>query len=233
VAKGLSKILRSPNVVVKIVDRSGRAQTRLEGAVRTPMRFSLLRAVHLRELLVIAGGLTDAASGDISVLRQPRLGCDREGSKDGKDNGLRTINIKISELLSGKTGSDPTILSGDIIRVERALPIYVIGAVAKPGPLFVRSGMNLSQAIAAAGGLAKNAAGQQVKLFRREGRETRIIEADLARIKVDASKDPVLAPFDIIEVATRGGSPRKYPPVIAMPEAGDQGKVEPRLRIID
>lgn len=233
VTKGLSRLLRDPVVVVRIIDRSRRAEARLDGAVRTQMRFNLQRSARLRELIIAAGGLTDGASGDISILRQRRMSCDLDPQNAAGDNDLRTINIKISELLSGKAGSNPQILSGDIIRVERALPVYVIGAVIKPGPLYSRPGIRLSQAIAGAGGLAKDAIGRQIKVFRRDGRETRTIQADLDKIKRGESDDVVLAPFDIIDVAARGREPRKYPPVIAASETNDAAKAEYRLRIID
>ena len=233
VAKALGKILREPNVVVKIVDRSGRVPARLTGAVRNPMRFGLMRTATLRELIVVAGGLTDGASGEISILRQNALTCEGTSGKGRPDNGSRTINIKISELLSGKTGSDAQILSGDIITVERALPVYIIGAVNSPRPLYSRADITVSQAIAIAGGLAKHADGSKVTIFRREGTETTKIDADLGKIKRGESGDVILRPFDIIDVAARGGGTNKYPPVLAALEGKEQGKTEPPLRIID
>ncbi len=233
IAAALSRILREPRVVVRIIDRSGRAFARLDGAVRTPARFSLMRSVKLRELLVAAGGLAEGASGDITVLRQPRLACDTEIPRPAEDNGLRRLNIKFGEILSGKPGSDPEILSGDIITVERALPIYVVGNVNGPGPLYSRADLTLSQAVAAAGGLAASAPGQKATVFRRDGSDVRRIEADLGKIGRGEAEDIALQAFDIIDVAARGGSPRKYPPVITSAESREKARIEPRLHIID
>ena len=233
-----SKVLRDPNVTVRIVDRSNRAVARIEGAVKIPMRFRIMRSVRLREILIAAGGVTDDASGQIVILRRPELNCltqagslPSENSPSG--NGLQTINISISELLTGKESADPLIASGDLITVEKAYPIYVIGAVNNPRPVYSHSGMTLSRAISTAGGLAKGAITQKVTIFRREKSETSIVQADLEKIKKGEINDVDLKPFDIIEVTFKGRAQRKYPPVIA---AGETKVVDPQdlpMRILE
>jgi protein involved in polysaccharide export with SLBB domain len=241
IARSLSKTLRDPRVVVRIVDRSNRALVRLDGAVRTPTRFRLRRAVSLRELLVLSGGLADGASGDVTIFRPKDLSCGPaivptsafETNTPAKDNASMMINIKISDLLSGKAGADPQILSGDIITVIRALPIYVIGAVNNPRPIYSRDQMTLSRVVANAGGLAKDAEGSKVSIFRRDGLEVRSIDVDLGKIKRGETNDEVLRPFDIIEVASKGGGKRKYPPVVANDGNISRAKQELPLRVID
>lgn len=226
VARVYSKILRDPKVTVKIVDRSNRPLALLEGAVKTPTRFRIQRPVRLRELIVAAGGITDHASGDIVILRRAELNC-------LGDNGLQTMNISVSELLSGKESADPVILSGDLITVGKAFPIYVIGAVNNPKPIYSHSGMTLMRAIATAGGLAKGAAGQKVTIYRREKAETAVIQADIDKIKNSEINDVDLKPFDIIDVIFKGRAPRKYPPVLATGDTSDRNTADPPLRIID
>ena len=230
IQKAYSKILRDPRVNVRIVDRSNRAVVRLYGAVKTPSRYKLLRTARLRELLVMAGGLTDDASGDISIFRPRDASCDAAPS--GGEAVSRTIKLTVSELIAGKADADPTIMSGDVITVERAAAVYVIGAVNNPRPIYSRSEMTVSHAIATAGGLAKEADGRRVTILRREGGETRPIDIDLTEVKADAAKDAVLKPFDIIDVASRGGGKRKLPP---QPEQTGRNstKSEPPLRIVD
>jgi protein involved in polysaccharide export with SLBB domain len=123
-------------------------------------------------------------------------------------------------------------LSGDIIEVEKAPVIYVIGAVNNPRPIFSRELLSVSRAIATAGGLAKEADGKKVTIIRREGVDIKNIDVDLAKIKRGESEDAILKPFDIIDVAAKGGGKRKYPPVEAnVYGANDQS--EPPLRVID
>ena len=230
IEKAYSKILRNPKVNVRIVDRSNRAVVRLYGAVRTPSRFKLLRPANLRELLVMSGGLTDDASGDISILRPRDVGC--ENLPTGGEAVSRTLKIKVSDLIAGKSDADPTILSGDVITVEQAPAVYVIGAVNNPRPIFSRAEMTVSHAIATAGGLAKEADGRRVTILRRDGGETRSIDVDLDEVKADPAKDAVLKPFDIIDVASRGGGKRKLPPQIEQ-TGRNSTKTEPPLRIVE
>ena len=239
----LGRILREPKVVVRIVDRSNRALVRLDGAVRIATRFSLRRPTYLQELLVLAGGITDGASGDLIIFRPSNLSCrqtvikatsaESTSNLPAKDNGSITKNIRISDLLSGKPDANPQILSGDIVTVSRALPIYVIGAVNNPRPIYSRDQMTLSRVVASAGGLAKDAEGNKVSIFRRDGVDIRSIEADLGKIKRGETNDEILRPFDIIEVATKGGGKRKYPPVVAIGEKSNRGIPEFALRIVD
>ncbi len=227
ISKAYSKILRDPKVVVRIIDRSNRAVARLDGAVRTPTRFKLQREVRLRELLVLAGGLTDDTSGVISIFRPRNLNC----VASPQDNGSQMIAIKISDLLNGKPEANLPILSGDIIDVVRATPVYVIGAVNSPRPVFSTGEITVSRAVASAGGLAKDADGGKVTIFRRVGAESKVEETDLAKIKRGELVDVVLKPFDIIDVAGKGSGKRKNPPLAISTVKTE--RLELPLRVID
>lgn len=237
IVKALAKILRTPSVEVRIIDRSDRAAVRLDGAVRTPSRFRLRRKVNLSELIVLAGGITDAASGGITILRPAKLACGPtlaagdEKSLPRQDNATQTLNITISDLLYGKTDANPEVFSGDLITVTRSSPIYVIGAVNNPRPLYTPSVITLSRAIAMAGGLTKQADQRNVTIFRRSGGESSVIQADL-KIANSKSGDVILKPFDIIDVAGRGGSKRQFPPGPPNRD-NDRPNVELPLRVVD
>ncbi len=233
IEKLLGRTLRDPKVNVKILDRSNRAIARIDGAVRMPTRFQIKRRVHLRELVVMAGGLIDGASGEISIFRPVNQSCSAALQTSEKDNASSTTVIKIADLLAGKAGSDPVIFSGDVISVARALPIYVIGAVANPRPVYSRDKTTVSRLISTAGGLTKDADPSKVFIFRRSGLEVRSIDVDLNKIKKGETIDEVLQPFDIIEVAAKGGTKRKYPPVMADDQASGAIRSNPPLKIVD
>ncbi|MFN0279838.1 MAG: SLBB domain-containing protein [Pyrinomonadaceae bacterium] len=230
IANAYSKTLRDPKVTVRIIDRSNRAVAQLDGAVKIPMRFRFQRSAKLGELIVAAGGFTDDASGEIVIVRPNDLNC-TEKSPSG--NGIKTLNISVSELLSGKEAANPVILSGDLVTVQKAVPIYVIGAVNNPRPIYARSGMSVTRAIATAGGLAKGAVEQKVTIFRREGAATTIMHIDLKKIKTGEIDDVELKAFDIIEVTFKGRAQRKYPPVIAAGSYGSRNSTDLPLRIIE
>src|SRR5215203_760544 len=163
IARVYSKTLRDPKVVVKIVDRSNRPHSTLFGAVKVQQRFQIKRAIYLNELIILAGGFTDKASGEIQIFRPASLSCITTAltttDADGKercisarqDNGSQFINIRISDLLSGKKDANLQILAGDIVTVLEAQPVYVIGGVTTPRQIATRSQMTVSRAIAGAG----------------------------------------------------------------------------------
>ncbi|MGH7784088.1 MAG: polysaccharide biosynthesis/export family protein, partial [Candidatus Binatia bacterium] len=125
IASQYSKVLRDPKVVVKIVDRTNRAVAIVDGAVKTPQRFQIKRAVRLNELIILSGGITDRSSGEITIFRPESLNCLQQAGigkdkretfvKTGQSNGSKMFNIRISDLLRGKEDANPLILSGDIV----------------------------------------------------------------------------------------------------------------------
>lgn len=233
IAKELSKLLRDPKVNVRIIDRSGRAVALIEGAVRSPQRFQLRREAHLRELIVMSGGISDDAGGEIRLFRPPNLSCTGTETAPGgtKSNEPKITTINISDLLKGKPDADPLIKSGDQITVLRVVPIYVIGGVNDPKPIVSRPGLTLSRAVAMAGGLSKEADKDQVTIYRRDGTVSSVTEANLDKIAAGTADDPVLKPLDIVEIGQKGRAKRKYPPVLA--SSGETGRKELPLRIVD
>lgn len=244
VVKGYSKLLRNPQVVVKVIDRSGRAVSYLYGAVKTPQRFQIERSVRLNELLILAGGIDERASGEIQILRTNKLNCEDQEIKttelsetknitvNQREIGTKTFNINISELIKGKTDSNPLILNGDIITVAEAEPIYVIGGVANPKKINARAQMTVSRAIASAGGFARNADLKNIVIYRRSKNESQRIEVDFEKIKTDQSADLPLRKFDILEIGEKGGEKRRFSPVVKIFETQTK-PLELPLRIID
>ena len=238
IQRQFAKTLKDPVVVVRILDRSSRAVAFLSGAVRTPHRFQIKRPVYLNELLILSGGITDRASGEISIFRPANLSCtdvpkSTEGAfvKASQPGGAERLNVKISDILRGDPTANPRILSGDIVTVSEALPVYVIGGVNAPQQIAMRNQLTLSRAIAIAGGLAKEANGNIV-IFRRDGRDSKVIEASLDKIAAGQSEDPVLKPFDIIDVPQKGKPSRVRPQVID-PAAARGALANLPLRVVD
>jgi protein involved in polysaccharide export with SLBB domain len=211
IASQYSKTLKDPRVVVRVLDRSGRAATLLLGAVRNQQRFKLRREVRLHELLALSGGITDTASGEITIARPVDLNC----FKNNKDeNKISLMNYTISQVLSGDNKYDPIILSGDIITVVEASPIYVIGGVNNPRQISSREEMTVLRAISSAGGLAKEGIESAVTVYRRDGKDGKSINVDLKKIRSKQQDDLVLKPFDIVDVGQKGRGKPKFPPTV-------------------
>lgn len=224
IEEAYSKFLRNPKVVVRILDRSKRPQVFIYGAIKLQQRFLVKRPVKLNELIILSGGLTDKASGDIRIFRSPSAGCsgnlkeietpEPNGEAEqqifvnaSQDNGSSFINIKISNLLKGD--SNPLILSGDVITILEAKPIYVMGGVNFPQTISSRSEITLSRAIATAGGLTKDAEINSIRIIRREGFDTKTFKANFEKIKIGEEEDFLLKPYDVIDVPQKGKSEKK------------------------
>jgi protein involved in polysaccharide export with SLBB domain len=250
IAQSYSRFLRDPQVFVRILDSSNRPTSTLTGAIRNPQRFRIKRHVLLNELIVIAGGLTDASSGEIQIFRPQKLNCldqitktkDLTLAESGvgerfviarQDNGSQFINIIIRDLLTGNNAANPQILSGDIITVREAQPVYVIGGVESPKQISIRPNLTLTRAIASAGGLSKDADAQKITIFRRTENQSSIIEADLERIKGNQSDDIFLQAFDVVDVARRGKEVKKTPPILENFRDMQNDNSKLPLRIID
>jgi polysaccharide export outer membrane protein len=250
VAKGYSKLLRNPQVAVRILDRSNRPQAILYGAIKTPQRFQIKRPISLNELIVVSGGFTDKVNGEIQIFRQQNLNCfqgvteknaptaETENNAEkfvtaSQANGSNYINIKISDILTGKKEFNPQILDGDIITVLEAQPIYIIGGVEHPKQISSRLQITLTRAIDSAGGLAKNADSKKIMIFRHEDNETKIIETDLDKIKTKQADDISLQAFDIVEVTQNGHEKRKFPPILKVIDTTEKNTEKLPLRIID
>ncbi|MBC7901151.1 MAG: hypothetical protein H7070_13990 [Saprospiraceae bacterium] len=235
-----SKTLREPKVTVRILDRSNRAVAYLDGAVKLSQRFQIKRPVLLNELLIISGGITDQAGGEIRIFRPRNLSCISPGKernqpagKRPQDNASQTWLITIKDLLTGKREANPQILSGDIVTVLEAPPIYLIGGVNVPKKISSRSQITLSRAVASAGGVAKGGIEESVTIFRREGSESSIIRADLTKIKENKAEDPILRAFDIVEVGEKGRQNRKFPPAVDTRGHNTRDLAKLPLRIVD
>ncbi len=239
IAKHYSRLLREPRVVVRILDRSQRPAALVTGAVRNPARFQIKRAVRLNELIVMTGGLTDTLGGDIRIFRPPDLSCAGRTPEGGAvpissgSNQPVNLDITIADLLAGEPEANPYILSGDIVTVSEAAPIYVIGGVDAPRSIPSRGDLTVSRAVATAGGVAKNGIETSVTVFRRAGGQTQVIETNLRAIEGGTAEDVKLEPYDIVEVGIKGKEKREFPPVVLYDRIiGGDGRTLP-LRIVE
>ncbi|MEO6392610.1 MAG: SLBB domain-containing protein [Pyrinomonadaceae bacterium] len=239
-AAAYAKYIVNPVVTVRVVDHNGRAPAIVLGAVRTPQRFLMQRAVRINELIALSGGITDRASGDIQLYRSDLRVCRADGaggeSRLVADDGTPVHVIKIRELIGGDPNANPIVGAGDIVTVLESEPIYVTGGVRAPQSVGFHDEMTLSRALALAGGLSDDARGSEIKIYRRElaaGRSG-LIEADLGAILSGKKPDVVLRPYDIITVpqSGRGAAPRPSSELLDAISRSDQTATLP-LRIVN
>jgi protein involved in polysaccharide export with SLBB domain len=116
----------------------------------------------------------------------------------------------ISVDLNDAAALNTLVQAGDVVNLTVRPPefFYVGGEISSPGQKDFHSGMTLTQAVLASGGVTA-AAGERIKVSR-AGADGRLVSAEysLREIEGGVVPDPVLQAGDRIEVA-RAGKPRK------------------------
>jgi polysaccharide biosynthesis/export protein len=210
IAAAYAKLIKNPQVSVRIAERNSRQPATVFGAVRQPTRVEMKRKVRLNELMAVSGGFTERASGTIQILHTEPLMCPEPGEEaeaepiDGTKIPLSIV--KISELRTGKLEANPVIRPGDYILVTEAEPVYITGAVLSPGGIYLRDQLMLSRALAMVGGPRKEAKLNDVKIFRQipGSANQEVIHVDVAAIRKNEKPDFLLQPYDVIEVTEAG-----------------------------
>lgn len=212
VIKVLGKYLREPQVGLSVTARKSRPPVAVSGEVHTQQQVILTRKTRLWELITFSGGVTEDAGGMIQVFRtQPPICAEPEEvtawkaeAEANKEIGAPSRLYSISTVQQGKDESNPVIYPGDIIIVQKAKPVYIVGEIrgGSGGLLLKEGGLPLSRAIAMVGGVNREAKSKDVKIYRAkpDSLEKEIITANLDLIKTNKQKDIMLEPYDIIEV---------------------------------
>lgn len=202
----LKRYLKNPQASVRVTKRNSRPPVSIYGEVRQQQQVDLTRRAYLLELISFAGGETEKAGGMVQVFRTRSPICtDPSAERNWATTGLDVPSrmYTLASLRQGREEANPEILAGDIIVVQKAAPVYVTGEVIKPGELNIpEGGLPLTQAIAMASGITREAKTKNVKIYRRKSGspDPEVITANYDQIKKGTEKDIMLVPFDIVEV---------------------------------
>jgi polysaccharide biosynthesis/export protein len=209
VVQAWSKYLRKPQINLRVTQRNSRPPVSIYGEVRVPGPVPLTRKAHLLELISFAGGVTEKSGGVIQVFRtRPPMCGDANAATDWKSQSDSVLDVpsrlySLESLRQGRDESNPEIFAGDIILVQKAAPIYVTGEVMRPGEMSIpEGGLPLTQAVAMASGITREAKTSNVKIYRRKvgSPQPEVIAVNYSQIKKGTQKDVMLEPFDIVEV---------------------------------
>lgn len=209
VTKLVARYVRNPQVSVRVTERKSRPPATIYGEVRQQQQVVLTRKARLLELLSFAGGVTEKAGGMIQVFRtQPPLCADPAEAEEWKAETADGLDVpsrmySLSSVKQGKEESNPLIYPGDIVVVQKASPVYVIGEVMvlKEIPL-TENGLSLTEAIAQAGGFSREAKTKEIRIRRlkENSKDRELIAVNYDSIKKGQQKDVMLQPEDIVEV---------------------------------
>jgi polysaccharide export outer membrane protein len=220
IVAALEKFLNKPQVSLRVTEMRSRPPAVVFGAVRSPSRVQMQRRARLLELLATSGGVTESAGGDVQIFHTEPVMC-----PDPEDDLSRPLASNVSDdptqvpyeifsltdLKLGKEEANPVVRPGDIVIVQEAKPVYLVGAVVAPQGLHIREGnLRLMQAIAMVGGLRKEARASEVVIHRRKGPrgETERVPVNFNDIRKQKAEDIALQPYDVVEVPDGTGGIR-------------------------
>ncbi|HKP80443.1 MAG TPA: polysaccharide biosynthesis/export family protein [Pyrinomonadaceae bacterium] len=203
-----SRLIKEPQVSVRIVERNSRPPASISGAVRQNGKVPVLRKPRLNEVIAASGGFTDKAAGTIQILHTEPVLCPEAG-EDAESFAIDGTTIpfevvKIADLQKGS--SNPIIRPGDLILVTEAEPVYITGSVVAPGGILMRDQLTLSRALAMVGGTRPDANISEIRIYRQKpgSNQQETIKVDFAAIKKNKTTDVFLKPYDVIDVSESG-----------------------------
>lgn len=137
----------------------------------------------------------------------------RASAAGAGDSGSVVINLR-NLLESGDPRANVLVYPGDIVKVERAGVVYVVGEVRKPGGFELQDNQSISvvQAIALAEGLTRTSATGSTRIIHTNattGKRTEV-RINLKKILSGHAPDPLLRPRDIVFVPNATGRSAIY-----------------------
>ena len=209
----LKTYLRDPQFSFRISEKHSRPTVSVSGEIMKQMEIILTRKATLIEMLSVAGGIKDEASGQIQVTRPKTPICMAENNPDNwKSNTSDLADVpsrtySYANVLLGKADSNPTIYPGDQIIVKKALPVYVTGQVVGGQGVYLKEdGLSLAEAIGKVGGKREGANIKNIAIYRLKSgsnpasKDRELISANLNLISEGKQKDIMLQPYDIVVV---------------------------------
>lgn len=147
--------VRNPQVTV-VVEVARSQRVFVMGEVTRPGWCAVSECANVVEALARTGPLLETAGAEAVVLR-PRAG--GAGAEEA-------IRVDLDRLQGGGPSRDVALRPGDTVLVPRAGQVFVSGEVKEPGAYGVRPGTTVRQAVSLAGGFARRAARDRIRILR-------------------------------------------------------------------
>ncbi len=148
--------MHSAHVSLFIKERMNQHIT-LVGAVEAPGTFETQSRKRILEVLALAGGLSETAGDTAYVTRKDR-------ATDANQVYIVDLDALVTQ---GRVEMNMLIQGEDVIFIPESDLIQVDGAVVRPGSFKIDGEMTIDNAIASAGGIARYADEEDIKLIRK------------------------------------------------------------------
>ena len=202
--KRLATYVIDPLVMVRLNEPRSQPVSVI-GAVNKPGMQQLEGSKNLLELISLAGGLGPDAGHTVKLTRRREWGAvPLPGASEDETHMFSVAEIDLKQLVDAKIpAANILIRPYDVISVQRAELIYVVGDVRKPGgfTLAQRESLSVLHALSLAEGLQPTAMASKAKIIRQEGDAPRTeIPVDLGKLLSGKQHDVPMMPSDILFV---------------------------------
>ena len=149
-----NSVVNDPHVSVYVKEYNSSGIS-VAGEVTRPGVYSALGPHRLFDILQTAGGLSERASGSVTISH--------------KGNEENPVTVELSKNPAEMARSNVELHPGDTVFVAKAAMVYVLGEVIKPGGYILNStgAVTVLQVVAAAGGPTHLAAVGRARMLRR------------------------------------------------------------------
>ncbi len=186
------------------------------GASRSPARFGLRSAIRLADVIAQAGGPAWEGETFIQLVNAgASQKCYQSETTPLTTTGMSkyreilpwSMTYNLAKLRRDDEKANPYLREGDIVMLLKGPLVYVTGAVVAPQCFSLKEGMTLKRAIVLAGGPTADALIKKVHIYRKKDERIGQLDLlmDLTAIRKNHAKDPVLEPYDIIDVPPKHG----------------------------
>lgn len=167
------------------------------GAVGAQGRVPVSPGMRVADLLAAAGGAASAEEGGTSSLT-----ADLHSARLVR--GGEALPVSLHEALRGDPRHNVYVHPGDHLYVPPQLGrlVSVLGEVNGARVMAYQPGLRLSQALALAGGITRDANGGDIRIVRGLGRNPQVYRAGIDHVVSGHYPDPIIAPGDIIYVGS-------------------------------
>jgi polysaccharide export outer membrane protein len=191
------------------------------GAVKNPGTFVLRSESRILDLISMAGGIDPTGGKRILLLKGAMLQTKErviaQSSTEDKSTSKPEEDAVIAEALSsgaakpividyyrlvheGDLTQNLVVEGGDMINIPKANEIYVLGSVARPGPVKYEDHMGILQAVTLAGGPTPEASPKSTYILRQGEKGEKKIEIRFDQILKNKTKNVPIQPDDVIVI---------------------------------
>lgn len=182
--------MHDPHVTLIVKEMVGQ-QVTMVGALNHPGTFEIKSKKTILDIMALAGGLAQNASDVAYVTRNVN---------EGKEHKIFLVNLH-QLITKGKVDMNIPVKGGDVIFVPEAGVVSIDGAVRKPGTVYLDGEMTVDEAIASAGGFAKYADLEDIKLIRvLESGKRQVVQLSMADVQGNVGRELYLREDDIVYV---------------------------------